>query len=318
MNIIFMGTPEFAVKSLQILIQNNYTIVAVITSADRPSGRGQKLNESEVKKYAMQHDLKVLQPEKLKNQEFLADLKSLNADLQIVVAFRMLPEEVWKMPPLGTFNLHASLLPQYRGAAPINWAIMNGEKETGATTFFIEQQIDTGKIIFQEKVTIEDDDDAGTLHDKLTEIGANLVLKTVQTIEKGNYSQISQNNIIKKGEVLNPAPKIFKDDCKINWNQDGINIYNFVRGLSPYPTAWTEFKKKNNIDIINVKIFKCEFVKESHSFQTGILISDGKNLLKISVLDGYINILNLQLAGKKQLNVKEFLRGFQVDNWEIF
>jgi methionyl-tRNA formyltransferase len=238
LRIVFMGTPTFAVESLKALVENGYNVVGVITTPDKPAGRGYRMQASEVKKYALEHDLLLLQPEKLKNEVFLNELKQLKADLQIVVAFRMLPEVVWNMPRLGTFNLHASLLPQYRGAAPINWAIINGEKETGVTTFFLSHEIDTGKIIFREKMPINDDDNAGTLHDKLMKLGAELVLKTVDAVLENSIDTIPQSELISDETILKPAPKIFKETCRINWEDTAENIYNLIRGLSPTPTAW--------------------------------------------------------------------------------
>lgn len=308
-----MGTPEFAVESLDILIKNNYNIVAVITVPDKPAGRGQQVQQSAVKKYALEKGLNILQPEKLKNENFLDQLRALKADLQIVVAFRMLPEVVWTMPRLGTFNLHGSLLPQYRGAAPINWAVINGEKETGVSTFFLQHEIDTGKIIFREKVTIGENETAGEVHDKLMIIGAQLVLKTVQAIEQNNYPQISQAELIANGEKEKHAPKIFKDDCKINWDKNTAEIHNFIRGLSPYPAAFTTFIAPDG-KTYPIKIFRSGKEIATHSHPVKSVLTDSKSYLKIAVTDGYVSITDLQLSGKKRMAANEFLRGFPMDS----
>lgn len=318
MNIVFMGTPDFAVESLKILFENNYNIVAVVTAPDKPAGRGQKLSQSAVKEYAIKNNLKVLQPEKLKNPLFIEELQNLKADLQIVVAFRMLPEIIWKMPTYGTFNLHASLLPDYRGAAPLNWAVINGETETGVTTFFIEQEIDTGNLLFQEKVSISENETAGELHDKLMLIGSKLVLKTVQSIENKNYTKTPQSALINKGVELKSAPKIFKEHCRINWNQDVYNVHNLIRGLSPYPTAWTEIKSTTTGEVISMKIYLSEAIAENHQLEIGTLVTDNKTFIKVAVQNGFVSIRSLQLAGKKQLKVDEFLRGFaKIHEWKI-
>ena len=311
-----MGTPEFAVASLDILIKNNYNIVAVITSPDRPAGRGQQLQQSAVKKYALEKGLYILQPEKLKDEVFINELRELKADLQIVVAFRMLPEVVWNMPRMGTVNLHGSLLPQYRGAAPINWAIINGEKETGVTTFFLQQEIDTGKIIYQEKTPIEENDTAETVHDKLMNIGASLILKTVQAIDKNNYPQTEQSVLIGNEQQIKSAPKIFKEDCFIDWKKSTAEIYNSVRGLSPYPASFMILAdpagKKHHL-----KIYQCQKEKTLHKDDIGSIHTDSKNYLKIAVSDGYISITDLQLSGKKRMTTSEFLRGFSINgNWK--
>ena len=315
--VVFMGTPEFAVASLDKLIENNYNIVGVITAPDKPAGRGRSVQQSAVKKYAEEKGLKILQPEKLKDEGFLAELREMQADLQIVVAFRMLPEVVWSMPPLGTFNLHASLLPQYRGAAPINWAIINGEVETGVTTFFLKHEIDTGDIIFQEKVNIAEDETAGRLHDRLMEIGAGLVLKTVKSIENRNYPTLNQNQISKEGKIKH-APKIFKEDCRINWNDDVGNIYNKIRGLSPYPCAYTEIETMDD-KINQLKIYFGTKEYALHSFSPGEIfkvfsLNGIPTGLKIAGKDGFIHITDLQIAGKKRMYTAEFLRGFNIDN----
>ena len=307
-----MGTPDFAVESLKILVENNYNIVGVITAPDKPAGRGLQLMESAVKKYAIEKNLKVLQPTNLKAEEFITELQTLNANLQIVVAFRMLPEVVWNMPKLGTFNLHASLLPQYRGAAPINWAIINGEKETGVTTFFLQHQIDTGDVIAQEKVTIGENETAGELHDKLMEIGSKLVLKTVRDIENDTISTHPQN----EHQVLKEACKIFKPFCKVDWTKPIDVIHNHIKGLSPYPTAWTAFKNTTTGEIISCKIFKT--IKENgiHQLKIGT-INTTKTALKIAVTGGFIQILELQLAGKKRMTSNELLKGFNFDNYTL-
>ena len=307
-----MGTPDFAVESLKILVENNYNIVGVITSPDKPAGRGQKVMQSAVKKYAVENNLNTLQPTNLKSEEFITELQLLNANLQVVVAFRMLPEIVWEMPSLGTFNLHASLLPQYRGAAPINWAIINGEKETGVTTFFLQHKIDTGDIIAQEKINVGNDENAGELHDRLINVGARLVLKTVQDIENDNVNSQAQN----ENQELKEAFKIFKPFCKIDWNKQLDSIHNHVRGLSPYPTAWTELKHKETAEIISCKIFRTEKIFEQHNLVIGEIITS-KTDLKIAVNGGYLKITELQLAGKKRLSVDALLNGFDFNNYTI-
>lgn len=312
LRIVFMGTPDFAVESLKILVENNYNIVGVITAPDKPAGRGQKLQQSAVKIYAEQANLNILQPTNLKSEDFLAELKALNANLQIVVAFRMLPEAVWNMPQFGTFNLHASLLPQYRGAAPINWAIINGEKLTGVTTFFLQHKIDTGDIIDQQKVIIEPNETAGELHDKLMTIGSKLVLKTVQAIENNTIKTIPQNS----NQELKEAFKIFKPDCKIDWNLPIDIIHNKVRGLSPYPTAWTTLMNKENKELLSLKIFKTLPVFENHQLEPKTIIST-KNTIKIAVHGGYIEIVELQLEGKKRMDVPALLNGFNINQYQL-
>jgi len=303
MKIVFMGTPQFAVESLKTLIENKINVVAVITSPDRKSGRGLKLNESDVKKYAVEQNLKIMQPTNLKNEDFLNELKSLEADLFVVVAFRMLPKSVFEMPPKGTINLHASLLPNYRGAAPINWAIINNEQKTGNTTFFIEQKIDTGKIIFQIEVEITETENAGTLHDKLMTSGAKLLLKTVQAIENDDYPQMDQKN----ADDLKHAPKIFTENCEIDWNNNALVLDSFIRGMSPYPTAFTFLDDKK------LKIYNAKPILEKHNFEIGKIISNNKTFIKIATKDGFIDILELQLAGKKRMAVKDFLNGYDFD-----
>ncbi|MDR0754520.1 MAG: methionyl-tRNA formyltransferase [Prevotellaceae bacterium] len=304
--IIYMGTPDFAVAPLKMLVENGYNIVAVVTVPDKPAGRGQKLQQSAVKIYAQKANLPVLQPQKLKDEEFLNTLNQYKAELFIVVAFRMLPEIVWQIPSLGTFNLHASLLPQYRGAAPINRAIMNGEKITGVTTFFINNEIDAGKIIFSEKVEIKHNDNAGTLHDKLMEKGAALVLKTVDAIACKNVDLQQQH----ESEDLKPAPKLFKETCKIDWTQKPEEIYNFIRGLSPYPAAWCEFTNRDK-QKISAKIYSADYENIEHDLPLGTVKSDGKIFLKVACNGGFISITDIHLAGKKRLSVREFLAGFR-------
>lgn len=306
MRIVFMGTPDFAVASLDRLVKNQKDIVAVVTSPDKPAGRGQKLNESAVKKYAVENNLLVLQPEKLKDPAFIESLQNLKADLFIVVAFRMLPEVVWTMPPMGTFNLHGSLLPQYRGAAPINWAILNGEKESGVTTFFLKHEIDTGSIIHQAKTPIHEQMNAGELHDTLMEIGAGLVLQTVNDIEQNNVHPITQDETMKRNGLkesdLKHAPKIFKEDMKINWEKTAKEVYQHIKGLSPYPTAFTQLNQ------LGLKIYDAE-ISENLLLTPGEYQTDGKTFLKFQCIDGSISVLDLQLEGKKRMKVEEFLRG---------
>jgi methionyl-tRNA formyltransferase len=317
MRIVFMGTPDFAVASLDILVKNNYSVVGVITAVDKPAGRGQQLQQSAVKQYALQHNLPILQPEKLKDERFLNQLADLKADLQIVVAFRMLPEVVWNMPPMGTFNLHGSLLPQYRGAAPINRAVMNGEKETGVSTFFLQQEIDTGKIIFQEKTPVGENDTAGDVHDRLMIIGADLVLKTVQAIERNDYPQTDQSELILPNAAIKNAPKIFKEDCKIDWYKSMDEIHDHIRGLSPYPAAFTTFIAPTGLQY-PVKFFISKKEKGTPSQAIKSIVSDSKNQLKIAVNGGYIRVEELQLAGKRKMGIQEFLRGFAITSeWRV-
>jgi len=301
-----MGTPEFAVASLRALVETGFNIVAVITAPDKPAGRGMKLTESAVKKYAQERGLTILQPEKLKNPEFLAELQALRADLQIVVAFRMLPEVVWKMPPFGTINLHGSLLPQYRGAAPINWAIINGEKETGVTTFKLKQEIDTGDILLQEKILIGENDNAGQLHDIMKEIGANLLVATVRGIEDGSLQETAQAQALEQfsGE-LKHAPKLFTEDCVINWNASCDGIYNLIRGLSPNPGAITKLEGKI------LKIYQSSKEQTNPAIATGQHLTDGRTFLKYACNDGYIHLKEVQLEGKKRIGIADFLRGYR-------
>ncbi len=304
--IVFMGTPGFAVSSLDALVKSKANVVAVVTAADKPAGRGLKLKESEVKQYAVANNIPVLQPEKLKDPVFLNTLKEFQLDLAVVVAFRMLPETVWTLPKYGTFNLHASLLPQYRGAAPINWAIINGETKTGVTTFFIEREIDSGNIIDKKIVEISQDDTAGTLHDKLAKEGSGLLVETVLAIQNGSCKPIPQQQLT-NGEMLNTAPKIFRENCRIDWSKSTFEVYNFIRGLSPYPGAWTilktgEFQK-------TLKILECKPVFSK--IGNKLIWSDDQNSLNIAGKDGYISIQKLQLEGKKAMNSDEFLRGIR-------
>ena len=295
-----MGTPEFAVPMLDTLVNSSHQVVGVITAPDKPAGRGMQLVESDVKKYAVAHNLHILQPEKLKNENFIAELKALQADLFVVVAFRMLPEVVWSMPPMGTINLHASLLPQYRGAAPINWAMINGEKETGVTTFFIQQEIDTGKIIYQEKIAIRDDENVGELYQELMDLGAKVLRKTVDAIAEGNYPQIPQDHITD----IKHAPKIFKETCKIDWTKDLEYIYNFIRGLSPYPAAFTTLEGKI------FKIYKASRQHSQTQHQAGAVATDSKKILRFYAAGGYIDVEECQIEGKKRMPVEEFLKRY--------
>lgn len=297
-----MGTPEFAVPSLQSLVESNSNVVAVVTVPDKPAGRWQKQTASPVKIYAESQGIPVLQPEKLKNPAFLEELKSYDADLQVVVAFRMLPEVVWSMPSKGTFNLHSSLLPQYRGAAPINWAIINGETESGVTTFFIEKDIDTGKIIFQDKEPISPDDNAGTLYERLMRKGANLVVKTVEAIALGSYPQEPQS----EPENIKAAPKIFRETCEIDWNRPAVEIHNFVRGLSPYPAAWT------TLNGLSCKVFKTKITDIKGDSQPGEYNTDNKSYLHFRTGDGWLAIEELQIEGKKRMAIGDFLRGYKL------
>jgi methionyl-tRNA formyltransferase len=313
LHIIYMGTPEFAVDPLRAILGAGYHVLAVITAPDKPAGRGQKLMPSPVKEFALNNNLKVLQPVSLKNPEFIAELKSYNANLQVVVAFRMLPEVVWQMPEYGTLNLHASLLPQYRGAAPINHAIINGETETGITTFFIEKEIDTGNIILSQKLPIRPSDDAGSLHDRLMSAGSLLVLDTLKLIETGQLKSLSQNSITGDFSTLKTAPKIFKEDCRIHWESSCIAIHNLIRGLSPFPGAFTYLIDENG-NQKQVKIFKTSFRLEEPDSLPGTIKSDSKNLLSVACNDGILFIEELQLEGKKRLNTSEFLRGVYLTN----
>ncbi len=323
--IVFMGTPEFAVASLEALVKAKFNIVGVITAPDKPAGRGMKLQESAVKKFAVKHGLKILQPEKLKNPEFLSELKSLNADLQIVVAFRMLPEVVWNMPPMGTINLHASLLPQYRGAAPINWAVINGEKETGVTTFKLQHEIDTGNILLQEKIEIGENETAGELHDRMKEIGAQVLVKTVEGLAEGTLQEMPQSAIgnwqlaidnpqtlgtdselkTQNSRLLRHAPKIYTTNCEINWHKSVDEIHNLIRGLSPYPAAFTELGDKT------LKVFRSEKEPAVPTSRIGRWESDRKSYLKFAARDGYVHLKDIQLEGKKRMSIEDFLKGYR-------
>jgi len=324
LRIVFMGTPEFAVASLDALVKAKYNIVAVITSPDKPAGRGLKLQESPVKKYAVRHKLKVLQPEKLKNPEFLEELKSLNADIQIVVAFRMLPDTVWNMPPMGTINLHASLLPQYRGAAPINWVIINGEKDTGVTTFKLQHEIDTGNILLQESFPINENETAGELHDRMKEIGASLLVRTIESLANGTLQETPQSSIVNNelqiedsqtsethspltihNSLLKAAPKITTQTCRIDWHKTIDEIHNLIHGLSPYPAAFTELGDKT------IKIYKSEKEHAVPTSKIGRWESNGKTYLKFAAKDGYIHLKDVQLEGKKRMLIEDFLRGYR-------
>ncbi len=302
LRIVFMGTPEFAVGILDTIIKNNYEVVGVITAADKPAGRGQKIKYSAVKEYALENNLKLLQPTNLKDETFLAELKSLDANLQVVVAFRMLPEAVWKMPKLGTFNLHASLLPNYRGAAPINWAIINGETKTGVTTFFIDDKIDTGAMILNAAIGIGSNESAGELHDRLMALGSEAVVETLALIEKGNVrTTIQQDN-----SEIKTAYKLNRENCKIDWTKPATEIHNLIRGLSPYPSAWCFFKDKEQE--WNIKIYEAKIINEKHSFTIGQIITSKKEI-KIAVKDGFIEILSIQFPGKKKMQANELLNG---------
>lgn len=317
LRIVFMGTPDFAVESLKKLVENGYNIVGVITMPDKPSGRGYKIQYSAVKKYALEQNLPLLQPEKLKDENFLSELKALEADLQIVVAFRMLPEVVWNMPRLGTFNLHGSLLPQYRGAAPINWSIINGDKETGVTTFFLTHEIDTGKIILQEKIKIGENDNAGKIHDELMVVGAGLVQKTVDMILEGSVDAVDQKQFFSDEKDLKHAPKIFKETCRINWNKSAGEIHNLIRGMSPYPTAWTELLSEGKKPQM-VKIYRSEVIPSANTLVPGTILTDNKTYLHVACSNGLISVEEIQFAGKKAMRVDEVLRGYKIEEGAYF
>jgi len=311
--IVFMGTPDFAVASLQALVEGGYCVVGVVTAPDKPVGRhGSTLQPSAVKQYAESQHLPVMQPEKLRDEAFIDSLRALQADLQIVVAFRMLPEVIWAMPRLGTFNLHASLLPQYRGAAPINWAVINGETQTGATTFFLSHEIDTGRIILQRIVPIANDDDAGTIHDRLMTLGAALVTETVDLLiaNDGKIVTISQEQLADNAVELHPAPKIFTDTCRIDWHKPVKRIYDFIRGLSPYPAAWTELTCSDG-EQRTMKIFRSEIVREAHPLAVGTVATNGRDRLEIAAQDGMMRLLDVQIAGKKRMSVRDLLNGLK-------
>ncbi len=310
LKIVFFGTPDFAVESLDRLVSGGYNIVGVVTMPDKAAGRGHKMFQSPVKEYALAHNLKLMQPANLKDPEFVEELRSLNADLQIVIAFRMMPEVVWNMPPLGTFNLHASLLPKYRGAAPINWAVMNGDKETGVTTFFLKHEIDTGDIIQQEKIEIAETDNVGVVHDRLMTLGAGMVVETVDAIIAGTVKPIPQEDLLNKDEEPTPAPKIFKETCEIDFKRTAREVYNHIRGLSPYPAAWTTIKDANAAEFA-LKIYETELPSEKVVGEPGAVVAT-KDTLTFACADGSIEVKSIQLAGKKRMTTAEFLRGFKL------
>lgn len=317
LRIVYMGTPDFAVLPLRKIVEAGYPVVGVVTNPDKPAGRGQQLQESAVKKYARDAGLKILQPEKFRDEVFLKELAELKADLQLVVAFKMLPEVVWSMPPLGTVNLHASLLPDYRGAAPINRAVMNGETCSGVTTFLLKHEIDTGNIIFQDKVEIGEEMTAGELHDELMEKGADLLLKTVQAMEAGDYPLTDQSGLLRGREAI-LAPKIFKEDMKIRWDGELENICNHIRGLSPFPGAWTELRAVGTDGGgLTLKIFKADKIRQSHNLPAGEIRTDGKTFLDVYVKGGIVRVQELQLSGKKRMRTEDFLRGFRLEDYRL-
>ena len=309
-----MGNPDFAVRPLQVMLEEHYNIVAVVTGQDKPAGRGKKLSESAVKLYAQQQNLPILQPESLKSEEFIDTLRQYDPDLIVVVAFKMLPKVVWQIPKIGTINIHASLLPQYRGAAPINWAIINGEKKTGVTSFLINEVIDTGNILLQKEVDITDDETAETLHDKLQESGSQLLLETLKLLKNGSVNGISQEQLVSNENNLKPAPKIFKDTCKINWNKDSKSIYDFIRGISPYPGAWTLLRKKETNTVF--KIFSAKYTIETHNFTPGHIV-EKNNSIAIATSNGFIEPTEIQLEGKKRMTIHEFMNGFSFSDATI-
>lgn len=311
LRIVYMGNPDFAVRPLEIMLENNYNVVAVVTGQDKPAGRGKKMNESAVKVFARQKNLPILQPESLKDESFIQDLKDLHIDLIVVVAFKMLPKVVWQIPTIGTINIHASLLPQYRGAAPINWAIINGEKQTGVTSFIINEVIDTGNILLQKSVPIDEDETAGTLHDKLQESGSQLLLETLKLLESGEQKGISQNTLFIDEKDLKPAPKIFKQTCKINWDNTAKDVNNAIRGFSPYPGAWTILQKGDEKFVF--KIFSAKIINESHNLQSGTIVLKN-NTIQIAVRDGFISPIEIQIEGKKRMNIHDFTNGFSFAN----
>ncbi len=314
LKIVFFGTPDFAVESLSRLVDGGYNVVAVVTMPDKPAGRGRQLQQSDVKRYAVEHGLPVLQPVSLKDEAFIAELRSFGAQLFIVIAFRMLPEAVWQMPPLGTFNLHASLLPRYRGAAPINWAVMNGDTETGVTTFFLKHEIDTGDVIQQRSCPIGRHDNVEDVHDRLMVMGADMVLETVDAIINGTVKPISQDQMLTTGQQPTPAPKIFKDTCRIDWTRPAEELYNHIRGLSPYPAAWTVLKDENGNEVTTIKVYKTgepEPFTGNERPVPGTLLADRKTL-RIACADGWLQVLSLQQSGKKRMDTDAFLRGFTV------
>lgn len=312
LRIVYLGTPDFAVESLDILVRNGYNVVGVVTMPDKPAGRGQKIQFSPVKKYALEKELPLLQPSNLKDPEFVEELRAWKADVQVVVAFRMLPEVVWNMPSMGTINVHASLLPQYRGAAPINWAVMNGDKETGVSTFRLKHEIDTGGILLQKKIDIDANDTAGVIHDKLMVLGAEALLETIVGLSDGSLKEVPQEEFFKDESELKRAPKIFKDDCKINWNDSAMNIFNKIRGLSPYPAAYSVLSDENNKEK-NFKIFSATIGEESNDLPGTIKLDAKSNLFAVACQDKYVHIHELQLAGKKRMKTGDFLRGFNAN-----
>lgn len=311
LRIVYMGNPDFAVRPLEIMLENNYNVVAVVTGQDKPAGRGKKMNESAVKVFAREKNLPILQPESLKDESFIQDLKDLHIDLIVVVAFKMLPKVVWQIPTIGTINIHASLLPQYRGAAPINWAIINGEKQTGVTSFIINEVIDTGNILLQKFVPIDEDETAGTLHDKLQESGSQLLLETLKLLESGEQKGIDQNTLYIDEKDLKPAPKIFKQTCKINWDNTAKDVNNTIRGFSPYPGAWTILQKGDEKFVF--KIFSAKIINESHNLQSGTIVLKD-NTIQIAVRDGFISPIEIQIEGKKRMNIHDFTNGFSFAN----
>lgn len=315
--ILFMGTPAFAVDSLKAILDAGYPIVAVVTAPDKPAGRGKKLTQSAVKKYALEKGLKVLQPEKLKDESFVKETEALQPHLGVVVAFRMLPEMVWNLPPYGTINLHASLLPQYRGAAPINHAIMNGEKETGLTTFFLDKAIDTGKIILQQRLSIGDDEYLDSLHDRMKEAGAKLLVKTIDLIREEKAQETPQKELAINSKPLHPAPKIYKEDCLIPWEKPLQTVYNHIRGLSPFPAPFSFLVSPNGEKTL-IKIYRAQPEKNRHYLQVGTLVTDGKKMMKVAVSGGFVHILELQAAGRKRMPAVAFLRGFTLgEGWTM-
>jgi methionyl-tRNA formyltransferase len=317
MRIVFMGTPDFAVETLKRLHEAGKEIVGVITVADKPAGRGKKIRYSAVKEYAMEQGLKILQPTNLKDEVFINELRELKADLQVVVAFRMLPEVVWNMPPKGTFNIHGSLLPQYRGAAPINWAVINGDKQTGVTSFFLDKEIDTGRIIASKSTQISDEDNAGTVHDRLMVLGADLALETVEMIEQGDVSSIAQEDHENYTQELKHAPKIFKQDCKLDFNQSCRSVFNKVRGLSPYPAAYLDLISDSGKSLY-MKVFSVDIEEENGAVEAGTMLTDDKNYIKIACQDGFLVLNELQIQGKRRMPVKDFLRGYQfIESWKV-
>lgn len=316
LRIVYMGTPDFAVLPLKRLVEAGHCIVGVVTNPDKPAGRGQQLQESAVKKYAREAGLRILQPERFRSEAFLEELRGLEADLQLVVAFKMLPEVVWSMPRLGTVNLHASLLPDYRGAAPINWAVMNGEKVSGVSTFLLKHEIDTGNVIFQEKVEITEEMTAGDLHDRLMEKGADLLLRTVEAIEAGDYPLQEQHVLLNGREPIH-APKIFKEDMKIDWAKPLEVLYNHIRGLAPFPAAWTELRHRVSGTVVALKVFKSERIACEHNYRVGEIVAHGGKSFEVYVHGGILRILEVQLAGKKRMTTEEFLRGFRLEEYQI-